>query len=163
VHLLLSLLLLAAPPQTSTPGVDSLVIDVAGRMVVLQAADLAPLPRDTVRASFHGGPTLTYSGVRLADVLRLAGVPIDSLHGPQLIRRVLIEAADGYRALFSLVELAPGLGDRVVIVADRLDGQPLPATEGPWRLLVPGDGGHARWVRQVTALRVLDEGPTSGR
>jgi DMSO/TMAO reductase YedYZ molybdopterin-dependent catalytic subunit len=156
VHLVLALLL-AAPPQAPAPATDSLLVDVAGRVVVLHAADLAPLSRDTVRASFHGGPTLTYSGVRLADVLRLAGVPIDSLHGPQLVRRVLVEAADGYRALFSLVELAPGLGDRVVIVADRLDGEPLPATEGRWRLLVPGDGGHARWVREVTALRVLDE------
>ena len=157
MHLILTLLLFAGPPQAPAAAADSLVVDVAGRIVVLRAADLAPLPRDTVRASFHGGPTLTYSGVRLADVLRLAGVPIDSLHGPQLVRRVLVEAADGYHALFSLVELAPGLGDRVVIVADRLDGKPLPATEGPWRLLVPGDGAHARWVRQVTALRVLDE------
>jgi hypothetical protein len=162
VHLLLSLSLLLAPLPASTPVADSLLVNVAGRIVVFHAADFAALPRDTVRASFHDGPKLTYSGVSLAGVLRLAGVPIDSLHGPQLLRRLLVEAADGYRALFSLVELAPGLGDRVVIVADRLDGQPLPASEGSWRLLVPGDGGHARWVRQVTALRVLDE-PTPGK
>jgi hypothetical protein len=152
--LLLSLVLLAAPPPRAAPSPDSLVIDVAGRIVVLRAADFAPLPRDTVRASFHDGPTLTYSGVRLTDVLRLVGVPIDSLHRPQLVQRLLVEAADGYRVVFSLAELAPGLGDRLVVVADRLDEQPLPAAEGPWRLLVPGDGEHARWVRQVTALRL---------
>lgn len=163
MHLLLSLLLLAAPPPGAAPAPDSLLIDVAGRTTVLRAPDFAALPHDTVRARFHDGPTLTYTGVPLVSLLRLAGVPIDSLHGPQLVRRLLVEAADGYRALFSLVELAPGLGDRVVIVADRLDGRPLPATEGPWRLLVPGDGGHARWVRQVVALRILDEGPSPGR
>lgn len=163
MHLIFTLLLLAAPPQRAAPAPDSLLVDVAGRIVVLRSSDFAALPHDTVRASFHGGPTLTYSGVPLVSLLRLAGVPIDSLHGPQLIRRLVVEAADGYRALFSLVELAPGLGDRVVIVADRLDGHVLPASEGPWRLLVPGDGEHARWVRQVTALRILDEGPSPGR
>jgi DMSO/TMAO reductase YedYZ molybdopterin-dependent catalytic subunit len=161
--LLLSLVLLATPPPPAAPSQDSLLIDVAGRIVVLRAADFAPLPRDSVRASFHGGPALTYSGVRLTDVLRRVGVPIDSVHSPQLVQRLLVEAADGYRVVFSLAELAPGLGDRRVIVADRVDGQPLPATEGPWRLLVPDDGEHARWVRQVTALRVLDEPTPGGR
>jgi hypothetical protein len=150
----LGLVLLAAPAPRAAPPSDSLLIDVLGKVVVLRAGDLAALPHDTVQASFHGGPTLTYSGVRLADVLRLVGVPIDTLHRPELVQRVLVEAADGYRVVFSLAELAPGIGDRTVIVADRRDGQPLPPTEAPWRLLVPGDGSHPRWARQVTALRV---------
>ena len=37
-----------------------------------------------------------------------------------------------------------------------VDGAPLPAEEGPLRLVVPSDGGGARSVRQVDALDVLD-------
>jgi DMSO/TMAO reductase YedYZ molybdopterin-dependent catalytic subunit len=157
VPIVISLLLLAAPLRT--PAADSLLIEVAGRVVVLRAADLAALPRDSIRASFHGGPSHTYGGVPLRHVLRLAGVATDSLHGPQLTQRLLIEAADGYRVVFSVGELAPSLGNTLVIVADRVDGQPLPSAEGPWRLLVPGDGEHARWVRQVTAIRVRADEP----
>ena len=126
------------------PAGDSLLVEVAGRPVVLHADDLSPLARDTARTSFHGGPTLTYTGPRLTDVLRLAGVASDSLHGALLAACIVVEAADGYRVAFSLPEVAPALGNRVVLMVDRLDGKPLPPSEGPWRLAVPADGEHAR-------------------
>ena len=63
-----------------------------------------------------------------------------------------IEATDGYRVLFSLAELDPGFTDRVVILADRVSGQPLPASEGPYRLIVPGEKRPARWAGQVTRI-----------
>lgn len=152
MHLLVALLL--ALPQTDRAP-DSLLVEVAGRVTVIRAADLAGLPRDTARTSIHGGPTLTYTGVKLTDVLRRVGIATDSLRGPALVTRVLVEAADGYRVVFSLPELAPGFGERRVVLVDRLDGQPLPGNEGPWRLAAVGDAGeHARWVRQVVAIRV---------
>jgi hypothetical protein len=90
-------------------------------------------------------------------LLRHTGVPIDTLRGPNLTRRLVVEAADGYRAVFTLAELAPGLGSRDVLLADVEDGHPLSSTVGPWRLVAPGDGAGARSVRQVIALRVRDE------
>ena len=98
-----------------------------------------------------------YRGVRLTDLLKLVGIPIDSAHGPFLTRRVVIEGADRYRAVFTLAEVAPKVGARVVLVANQQDGQPLPAAAGQLRLIVPADGGGARSVRQVIALRVRDE------
>jgi hypothetical protein len=152
MHLLLALLL--ALPQTQRAP-DSLVVEVAGRVTVVRAADLAGLPRDTARTSIHGGPVLTYTGVKLTDVLRRVGIATDSLRGPALVTRVVVEAADGYRVVFSLPELAPSFGERRVLLVDQLDGHPLPANEGPWRLASAGDAGeHARWVRQVVAIRV---------
>jgi hypothetical protein len=134
---------------------DSLILEAGGRVTVLRRADLAGLPRDTVRASFHGGPVLSYTGVRLPDLLRGAGVAIDSLRGPALASRVVVDAADGYRVVFSLAELSPSFAGRPVVLADRVGGRPLPEAEGPFRLLAPGDGGeHARWVRGVVAIRV---------
>jgi DMSO/TMAO reductase YedYZ molybdopterin-dependent catalytic subunit len=65
---------------------------------------------------------------------------------------VVVDAADGYRAVFALAELDPAQTDRVILLADRKDGQPLPAAEGPLRVVVPGEKRPARWVRQVKAV-----------
>ena len=67
---------------------------------------------------------------------------------------VLVEASDGYRAAFSLAELDPEMTDRVVLLADTKDGQPLSPREGPFRIIVPGEKRPARWVRKVRALTV---------
>ena len=67
---------------------------------------------------------------------------------------VVIEAVDGYRVVFSLAELDPALTDRIILVADSKDGQPLPSREGPFRIIVPGEKIPARWVRQVKTVTV---------
>ena len=67
---------------------------------------------------------------------------------------VLVEATDGYRAAFSLAEFDPELTDRVILLADTKDSQPLPLREGPFRIIVPGEKRPARWVRQVKAVTV---------
>jgi len=153
---LLASLLVAVAPGLSAPPADSLLIDVAGRVTVLHAAELAALPRDSVHWSEHGTPH-TYVGVRLTELLRRVGVPVDSLRGPDLTKRVVVEAADRYRAVFGLAEIVPSIGSRVVLVADQRDGQPLAAAAGPLRLVVPADAKGDRSVRQVIALRVRDE------
>jgi hypothetical protein len=111
VHLLMSLLL-AIVPRVSVVSSDSLIIEVAGRSTVLRVADLAALPRDTVRWAYHGTPH-AFAGVRLIVLLRRAGVPIDSLKGADLTKRLVVEAADHYRAVFTLAEIAPGGGGAV--------------------------------------------------
>ena len=121
-------------------------------------SDLARLPRVEVRATEHGRAS-TFSGVSVAAVLRLAGVPVDSVRGRRAARYVLALAADDYRAAFSLAELAPDLSGRDALLVDRRDGAPLPAAEGPLRLVVPGDRRPARWVRQVTTLVVREGEP----
>jgi hypothetical protein len=150
---LLVALLLALPPAGRAP--DSLLLEVGGRVTVLRVADLAGLPRDTARTTFHNGTTVIFTGVRLTDVLRRFGVPTDTLRGPALVTRVLVEAADGYRVVFSLAELAPAYGANRVLLVDQADGHPLPANEGPWRLAATGDASeHSRWIWQVIAIRV---------
>jgi hypothetical protein len=68
---------------------------------------------------------------------------------------LIASAPDGYRVLFSLTEFDPAFSDRVILLADRRDGQPLDNREGPLRLVVPGDKRHARWIRGVDALEVF--------
>jgi hypothetical protein len=128
---------------------------------VLTATELARLPRVEVRAEEHGRAG-RFGGVRLADVLRLAGAPMDSVRGRRATLVVIALAADGYRVAFSLAELASGLGARdgaEVLVADTRDGAPLDEAQGPLRLVVPGDGRPTRWIRQLTTLTVRSAEP----
>jgi DMSO/TMAO reductase YedYZ molybdopterin-dependent catalytic subunit len=117
--------------------------------------DLATLPRREIRARDRDGTEATFTGVALVDLLRLAGVPLgQELRGQHLATYLLIEAADGYRVVFALPELDPAFTDREVLLADRRDGQPLAAAEGPLRLVVPGEKRHARWIRQVLSCTI---------
>ena len=121
----------------------------------LTAADLAKLPRQTVQARDHQGQDAVFEGVALADVLKEAGVPLGTaLRGPAVALYLVVEASDGYRAVFALPELDPAYTDRVVLLADRRDRAAMKAPEGPLRVVVPGEKRHARWVRQVITLRV---------
>jgi DMSO/TMAO reductase YedYZ molybdopterin-dependent catalytic subunit len=112
--------------------------------------DLAALPRREVRARDRDGREATFTGVALVDLLRLAGVPLGTeLRGGNMALYLLVDAADDYRVVFALPELDPAFTERVVLLADHRDGQPLAAAEGPLRLVVPDEKRHARWVRQV--------------
>jgi hypothetical protein len=152
--LLASLLLLAAAPLPAQGDGSLLVRRGAAESVRLGAARLAALPRQEVRGNDHGRAA-TFSGVPLAAVLRAAGVRVDSLRGPALADVILVEAEDGYRVVISLGELSPDLGRADFVLADRRDGEPMGAAEGPLRLVAPADGRPARWVRRVKSITVV--------
>ncbi len=83
----------------------------------LSQADLAKLPHVTVRAKDHDGKDADFEGIALVEILRLAGVPAgEQLRGKNLALYLVVEAADGYRAVFALAELDPGFTDRVVLL-----------------------------------------------
>lgn len=114
----------------------------------------ARLPRISVKVPTEGGET-SYEGVTMPELLKLVKAPLGKeLRGKMLAKYVLIEAADDYRVVFSLPEVDPESTTQVVIVADRRDGKPLDAKEGPYRVIVPAEKKHARWVRQVTRISI---------
>jgi hypothetical protein len=121
----------------------------------LDEASLAKLPRAEASLTAHG-QTHACEGVWLDDLAAAAGLPSgDALRGPALTLMIVAEAADGYRAAFSLGEIDPKLGNRRVLVARRCDGAVLSAQDGPLRLVVPGEARAARSVRQLQALHVV--------
>jgi DMSO/TMAO reductase YedYZ molybdopterin-dependent catalytic subunit len=125
------------------------------RQLTLGAEDLAKLPRRSVRAKDHGGKEPEFEGSPLVAVLTLAGVKFgEDLRGKNLELYLVVEAADGYRAVFALPELDPAYTDKVILLADKRDGKSMDAREGPLRIVVPDEKRHARWVRQVTGLVV---------
>lgn len=64
------------------------------------------------------------------------------------------EGRDGYRAVFAWAELDSTFMDKAVYVVTKRDGKPLTEKDGPFQLVVPGEKRNARWVRQLTALRI---------
>jgi hypothetical protein len=94
------------------------------------------------------GKKETYSGVRLRDLLALAGAPLGAeFHGVAL--RTYVSADD---VVFSLGELEPGLESGEVLIADSKDGHPLAPSEGPFMLVVSADIPRARWVKHLHAI-----------
>ncbi|HYA95781.1 MAG TPA: hypothetical protein VEC95_05870 [Terriglobales bacterium] len=57
--------------------------------------------------------------------------------------------------MIALAELDPAFTSGEVFLADGRDHKPLDAKEGPFRIVIPGDKKMARWVRQVTALKIV--------
>lgn len=111
------------------------------------------LTRKSVDVTEENGTTSHYEGVALGDVLAAHGVPLGpALRGPALGRYAVVKAADGYRAVYALPELDQTFTDRIILLADRRNGEPLDAKLGPFRIIVPGEKHAARWVREVTEV-----------
>lgn len=82
--------------------------------------------------------TEKHEGVRVEDLLKKAGVAQDGdLKGPLLASYLSFESEDGYRVVVSIAELDSAIVDSGVVVADTLDGAPLPSKQGPFRLIAP--------------------------
>ena len=95
----------------------------------------------------------------MVELLRKAGAPLDkALRGDALSKCLLFSAADGYRVVFALAEFDPAFGNSGALLADRRDGKPLDAKEGPFRLIVPREQRAGLWIRQLIRIDLLDCG-----
>jgi len=140
------------PPMPATP--------LRALHVTVDASVFAGLPRRTVSVHEDHGGTASYSGVDLGAVLARAGAPSGhAIGGAALASYVLVRASDGYRVAFALPELDPAFTDRVVLLADRRNGAPLPPELGPFRVVVPDEKRGARWIRNVTAIDLIPIAP----
>lgn len=143
----------------ATPGAVPPTIRLEGLVAsprALTATDLAALPAHEQATTDKDGKKHVYRGVALRDVLHLAGAPAGKdIHGPVLAEAVLATAADGYQAVFALPEIDADFAPQTILLATSRDGQPLPAHDGPYQLVVPLEKKPARWVRQLTGLRVV--------
>ena len=123
---------------------------------VLNRAEIEALPRVKVTASEHSN-AVNFEGVSLKNVLEKAGVVFgESMKGKRLTNCLLVGAADGYRVVIALPELDPGFTDKQVVLAFLKDGKPLGDKEGPYRIVIPDEKRMARWVRQVTTLKIVE-------
>jgi DMSO/TMAO reductase YedYZ molybdopterin-dependent catalytic subunit len=129
--------------------------------VELTLADLRAMERVSVKAKNRDGAEQEFEGVRLWDLIEKAR-PFGSKEHKELVNTcVIVKAKDRYQAVFALAELAPSLGEKTIILADRCDGKSLPTADGLLKIVAPGEAMHSRWVRQVTSLEVASLLPQS--
>lgn len=146
----------ARPPKPSSGPSDFKVAGAVTTPLDLTAADLKTMPRKTLKVDNpHSGKTEVYEGVLVEDLLKKAGVPQgEALRGPAMATYVLVEAADNYRVVFALEEFNSSFMDSEIILADTMDGRPIPGALGPFRLVAPHEKRPARWVEMVKSLTV---------
>jgi hypothetical protein len=98
-----------------------------------------------------------FEGVALKAVLERGGVGFgETLKGKRLASCLLVEAADGYRVVIALPEIDTAFTDKQIVLAFLRDRKPLDDKEGPYRIVIPDEKRMARWVRQVTTLKIVD-------
>jgi DMSO/TMAO reductase YedYZ molybdopterin-dependent catalytic subunit len=153
----LGTLVLALQAFAQTPVTET-VLEVSGEVsspVSFSLAELRAMPRAEI-VVMEDEQSVTYEGVFIDGLLQHAGVPMgDSLRGPALAGYMLAKASDNYQVVFSLGELSSELSGNQILLADLRNGQPLPASQGPLRIMVPGDSRASRSVRMVTELSIV--------
>jgi len=111
--------------------------------------EFAAMPQTRVEIrNLETGATERYGGVRISDLLTLAGAPMDDA-SIDIATRSYLKANE---AVFSLAELAPGLHEGEILVADSLNGLPLDSAHGPFMLVVSADRRRIRWVRNLRRI-----------
>ena len=157
-HYLIAYLVLACLTAfaTRTTAQSLTVTNSDGHATTISAAQIGKADhRVAVDVDEHGAAA-KFEGVPLATVLELAGVQLgDSMRGAWMAEVLLVSASDGYKVTFALAEVDPAFAVREIILADRKDGKPLDTREGPFRIIALGDKRPARWIRQVTELKII--------
>jgi|SRR5580692_1615428 hypothetical protein len=152
-------ILLALTLHTALASAQQLTVqDESGKKTVLTAPEIEGLPRVKVTTgAFSAAAAATFEGVALRAVLEKAGVGLgETLKGKRMASCLLVEATDGYRVVIALPEIDPAFNDKQMVLAFLKDGKRLNDKEGPYRLVIPDEKRMARWVRQVTTLRIVD-------
>jgi len=154
---LLTAVLLALILRAAIASCQQLTIRAEdGKQTVLARADIEALPHVKVTTA-ASGTSMTFEGVSLKAVLERGGVGFgQTMKGKRLASCLLVEAADGYRVVIALPEIDDAFTDKQFVLAFLKDGKPLDDKEGPYRIVIPDEKRMARWVRQVTALKIAD-------
>jgi len=152
--LLVLLIYLSAGPALYA---QQLTIQADAGKQILSRTDIEGLPHVKVTASEHSSGPVGFEGVTLKSILEKAGISFgESLKGKRLSSCLLVEAADGYRVVIALPELDPAFTNKQTLLVFLRDGKPLGEKEGPYRILIPDEKRMARWVRQVTTLKIVE-------
>lgn len=142
--------------QQSPAAAGALRIIGSGQTHSVSADDLKALPHHTVTVhNPHTNADETYFGVPLMDLLAKEGVPHGhDLRGKALSDYIVATGSDGYKAVLALAEVDPDFHPGEVLVADQMDGKPLDAKTGPFRLVVTEDKRPARSVHNLVSIEV---------
>jgi hypothetical protein len=117
---------------------------------------LRALPAQTASVTFEtkaGRESHTYTGATAEAVVQAAQPNVDTAaKHPELPIAILAVGADGYSAALAWGDVSSEMAKRPVLVAYAEDGATLAAP----RLVVPDDLSGARYVSDLTELRVVN-------
>src|SRR5262249_23241651 len=131
--------------------------DESGKLHKVTATDVSRLARRRIVGTDYDASKAEFEGVSLVDFLQPLGVVFGKdLRGTRAWTVIIIEAKDGYRVSFSLLEFDPATSEKLVLLADHRDGKPLGEKEGPFRLVIPDDKRQIRWIRMIRSMRVMN-------
>jgi hypothetical protein len=124
--------------------------------VMLKPAELQAMPHKKVTVhNPHTNADDIYSGIPLADLFTRLGAPLGKeFSGIALTSYLVATGSDGYQALLALAEVDPSLRTGEVLVADTVNGHPLDAKSGPFKLVVTEDKQPTRWVRNLACVEL---------
>ncbi len=142
--------------ETAKPLAVLTIVGTGGLRGVFTPETLKEYPQTTVTIlDHHTNKQETYSGVPLMDLLAKLGVAHGKdLMGKALGQYVVATGSDGFVSVVALGEVDPEFHPGQVLVADAMDGKPLDAKAGPFRLVVTEDKRPARSVRNLVRLEV---------
>ena len=145
-----------AAGEPAKPAVVLTIVGTGGLRGVFTPETLKEYPHQTVTIfDHHTNQQETYAGVPLMDLLAKLGVAHGKdLMGKALGQYVVATGSDGYVSVVALGEVDPEFHPGQVLVADAMDGKPLDATVGPFRLVVTEDKRPARSVRNLVKIEV---------
>lgn len=137
---LLALFLAAAVAAAADPPAPVLKMPGAPDRTVATSSILGA-GRSDVRIEDSHGDVTVFHGLPLLDMLEQNGLDSKSMASQRRVATavVIVTARDGYAVVFSVGELLMHRGDPRVYLAAETGAGPLPANEGPVRLVVLGD------------------------
>jgi hypothetical protein len=149
-------LVLKPASQTPLPAAGGTIL-LGDKTLTLTPADVAALPHENISVlNGHTKTSETYSGVPISAILARLGLPFEKKNEHTLLKTYLIaEGTDGYKVLVSTYETLGTIRDADAIVADAIvtpDGVKPLATDGVFKLVIPGDKRPQRWVQNLKSL-----------
>lgn len=133
-----------------------LQLTIDGKTSTVTLAELASMPQKTVKVhNPHTQKDETYTGVSLGDLLAKYGFVVGQpTHRKMLHSYITAEGTDKYWVLYSVTEIEGSEHSADVIVATAVDGKPL-GDDGQLKLVASADTKPQRWVRNLSALRLV--------
>ena len=149
-------IIIASAAHAAAQAPSLKLIGLGGATKTLTVTELQALPQVEVADSSAEAGRLVFRGPTLRSVVSLIGAPEGrDLRGRSMMTVVVAEANDGYKVAYALAELDEQFGARTAIVALTENGKPLAAQFGPLRIAMAGEAHRARWIRQLTTLRLV--------
>jgi hypothetical protein len=130
----------AVEQKTGAPAEATLVVTIGDTRKSFSAEDLQALPSD--EASFK---EVAYKGVPVSALLEAVSVD------PGSVKAIKAVATDGYSVNYDPAQV---LKEDVLVAYALVDGSPLPADDGSFRMVLPGEEGKLN-VRMLAALQII--------